>query len=63
MQYEPKKLTARFLEFAVSFALGAFLLRLGVAFLLEIWWMLVIVAVVATAAVIGFRMWRNRPKW
>jgi hypothetical protein len=59
----PKKLIARFLEFAAMFALGCFLIRLGVRYLLEIWWIVMIVLGVLFVGAIALRMWQNRPKW
>ncbi|MDR2445767.1 MAG: hypothetical protein LBD58_00520 [Treponema sp.] len=63
-KYEPKTLISRFFEFAALFALGCFLIRLGVRFLLEIRWILLIVFVTTAAAVIAYRVWRrNRGRW
>ena len=63
MEHQPKKFIIRILEFAALFALSAFLMRLGVAYLREIWLALIIIGVVAGAAVIGYRVWKNRTSW
>ena len=63
MDYPPKKLVARLLEFAVLFALSAFLIRLAVCYLLGVWWVLVILAAVSVAIIIGHRAWKNRARW
>ena len=63
MENQPKKLITRILEFAGLFALSAFLLRLGVCYLLGIWKVLLIIAVVIAATVIGYRVWKNRAQW
>ena len=63
MDREPKKLITRILEFAALFALAMFLLNLGAAYLQEVWWILLIVAAVVGAIVIGYRVWRGRSGW
>ena len=63
MEYHPKKLITRMIEFAVIFALSAYLLRLGVCYLSEIRWALVIIAVIAAAAIIGWRVWKSKKEW
>jgi hypothetical protein len=61
-KYEPKKLMTRFLEFAAAFALSCFLIRIGVKFLLEVWWVAVIIIAVAVTAAILYRV-RRRGQW
>lgn len=54
------------MEFCALLALSAFLLRLAVVYLLEIWGYLLIIAIIATAAVIGWRVYkhyRDLGKW
>jgi glucan phosphoethanolaminetransferase (alkaline phosphatase superfamily) len=63
MEYHPKKLITRILESAGLFALSAYLLKLGVAFLKEIWAWLLLIAVIVAAAIVGYRVWKNRLKW
>ena len=54
------------MEFCALLALSAFLLRLAVAYLLEIWTYLLIIAIIAAVCVIGWRVYRyyhNLGKW
>lgn len=44
------------MEFCALLALSAFLLRLAVAYLLEIWVYLLIIAIIAIAGIIGWRV-------
>lgn len=46
------------MEFCALLALSTFLLRLAVAYLLEIWVYLLIIAIIAIAAAIGWRVYR-----
>jgi len=53
-------------EFCALLTLSAFLLRLAVAYLLEIWAYLLIIVVIVIAAVIGWRVYkhyRDLGKW
>ena len=62
----PKKLITRILESCALLALSAFLLRLAVAYLLEIWVYLLIIVVIAALGVIGWRIYkfyRSQGKW
>ncbi|MDE6995272.1 MAG: hypothetical protein K2P41_12760 [Lachnospiraceae bacterium] len=62
----PKRFIERIFEFCVMLALSAFLLRLAVAYLLEIWVYLLIIAIIVTAGVIGWRVYkhfRDMGKW
>jgi hypothetical protein len=63
VQQESKKLITRFFEFAAVFAISVFLIRLGVKWLWEIRWALIIAAIVATVLIVGIRLRTNRPKW
>ena len=63
MENQPKKLIIRILEFAALFALSAFLIRLGVTYIKEVWWVLLIIAAVIAAIIIGYRVWKNRTSW
>ena len=63
MENQPKKFITRILEFAALFALSAFLFRLAVCYILQIWPVLIILAVVAAGAAIGYRAWKNKVKW
>ena len=63
MDYQPKKLITRLLEYAGVFALSSFLIRLAVCYILDVWEVLVILAVMAGVAVIVYRLWKNKAKW
>jgi hypothetical protein len=63
MENQPKKLIVRIMEAAVLFALSAFLIRLGVCYILEIWPVLLIIAAVTVGIVVGYRIWKNKVKW
>jgi hypothetical protein len=60
---KPEKLITRIVEFALLFALSAFLIRLGVRYILEIWWVLLILGIAAAGAVILWRIRKNKAKW
>jgi hypothetical protein len=62
----PKKLITRIVEACALLALSAFLLRLAVAYLLEIWVYLLVIVVIAIATIIGWRVYkfyRSQGKW
>ncbi len=62
----PKRLITRILEFAGLFALSAFLIQLGVYFLLELWPYILIAAVAAIIIIAGWRIYkygRDMGKW
>ena len=59
MYEQPKSLLTRLVEGAFLFALAAWLLRLGICYLGEIWVPLVILAVLGIASVIGIRLWKH----
>lgn len=58
MQF-PKSFLTLILESAFLFFLSASLIRMGVNILLEIWPMLVIIAITILAIIIGWRVWRH----
>ena len=60
MNYPPKKLITRLVEYAALFALSAFLIRLAVCYIMDVWWVLIILAAVSAAASIGYRIWKNK---
>lgn len=47
-------------EAAVIIAASGYLIRLGVQFFLEVWWVLFIIVVVIAGAAIGWRIRKNR---
>lgn len=62
----PKRLITRILEFAGLFALSAFLIRLGVYILIEVFPYLLIAAVTAIATIAVWRIYkhgRDMGKW
>ena len=62
----PKRLITRILEFAGLFALSAFLIRLGVYYLLEAWPYLLIISITVLVIVVGWRIYkhgRDMGKW
>ena len=63
MEQYPKKLETRILELCAAFALGTFLLRLGIAYLKEIWHILLVIAVVIAAVTIAYRLYKSNLKW
>jgi len=50
----------RFLEAAAIFALAIFLIKLAICWLISIWWILLILAVLVIAGVIGWKLWKRR---
>jgi hypothetical protein len=60
---KPQKLIARLLEFAAMFALSMYLIKLGVCYLSEVWWILLILAALAVGGYAVYRLWRNRGTW
>jgi hypothetical protein len=57
---KPKKLISRILEFAAMFWLSTWLIRIGVSYILDVWWVLLIIAAVVVAVIIGIRIWKSR---
>lgn len=54
-----KKITSRMLELAGLFALSAFLIRLGIYYLIEVWPYLLVGAILAIVGVIGWRVYKH----
>ena len=63
MEEKPKRLIAQIVEFAALFALAVFLIKLATAWITEIWWILLILAVIGVGGVIGWRLWKNKGQW
>ena len=65
MDREPRHLLSRLLEAACIFALSAFLIKLGICYLHQVRWALIILAVLGIAGYIVFRILKNRhdTKW
>ena len=51
---------SRILETAALLALSAFLIRLAACFLCSVWPVLVILAVIALAAIVLYRIWKHK---
>ncbi len=62
MDEKPKRLATRILEFAGLMALSAFLIRLAVCYIVQIWPVLLIITIIVAAAVIGWHVWRNKAR-
>ena len=48
------------LEIAAIFLLAVYLLRLAICWLSQIWWILLIIAVLGIAVGVGWRIWKNK---
>lgn len=62
----PKRPITRILESAGLFALSAFLIRLGVYYLLEVWPYILIVTVTVVAVIAAWRVYKHKKdmgKW
>lgn len=56
---QPKNLLTLMLESAFLFFLSAFLIRMAVHILTEIWPALLVIAIVVLILLIGWRIWRH----
>lgn len=56
----PKNLITQILEFAFMLALAAFLLKTAVGWILEIWPVLLTIALIITAIIVIYRIWRHK---
>jgi hypothetical protein len=63
VENQPKKLITRILEFACLLALSAFLIRLAVHYILEVWPILVILVIVAVGTATFLHIRKNRARW
>lgn len=62
----PRKWSERILEFCAILAFSAFLLKLTVAYIMEIWPYLVAIAAIILAIMVIYRIWkhgRGMGKW
>lgn len=62
----PRRLLDRILEICVVLALSAFLLRLAVYFLLDVWKYLLVIVIIVIVGIIGWRVYkyfRDLGKW
>lgn len=56
----PKHLITKILEVTFMLALAAFLLKTAVGWILEIWPVLLTIAIIVVAIIIAYRIWRHR---
>lgn len=56
----PKNLITQILEAAFMLALAAFLIKTAVEWILEIWPVLLVIAIIITVAIISIRIWRHK---
>lgn len=56
----PKRLITRILEFAFMLALAAFLINTAAYWILEVWPILLAIALVIIVIIIIYRVWRHR---
>ena len=49
----------KFLKYAAIFAAAVFLIQLAVCWLSQIWWILLIIAILVAAGWFGWRWWKN----
>jgi len=60
MEREPKRLIQKLFEYCAIFALSTFLIRLGIAYLEEVWVVLLIAVIVIGLAVVLYRIYKNK---
>lgn len=60
MDNQPKRWLERLLEAAIIFALSAYLIKLAVCYLSQVWPTLVIIATVLIVGVIAYRIWKRK---
>lgn len=65
MENQPKRLLEKILEAAIIFALSAYLIKLGVCYIAQVWPVLVILATIILVGVIIYRIWKRHhdSKW
>lgn len=57
---KPNRFVEKLVGVIIGIVLSVFLLRLAIRWFLEIWWILLILAAVGAAILIGYRIWKNR---
>ena len=60
MDNQPRRWLERLLEAAIIFALSAYLIKLAVCYIAQIWPALVIIATVLIVGVIAYRIWKRK---
>lgn len=56
----PKRLITKILETAFMLALSAFLINTAAYWIMEVWPILLVIAIIVAVIIIGFRIWRHR---
>ena len=56
----PESLIARILKWAFALFIAAIVLRWTVCIIMEIWWVLVLIAAIGIGIYFAFRVWNNR---
>ena len=56
----PESLIARILKWAFALFIAAIVLRWTVCIIMEIWWVLVLLATIGIGIYVAFRVWKNR---
>ena len=56
----PKKLITRILEFAFMLALSAFLINTAACWILEVWPILAVIALLIITTIAVYRIWKHR---
>ncbi|MBQ9016129.1 MAG: hypothetical protein IJ109_08415 [Firmicutes bacterium] len=59
MDNQPRRWLERLLEAAIVLALSAYLIKLAVCFIMQVWPVLVIIATVVIAGVVAYRIWKR----
>lgn len=65
MDREPKSWIMKFLEASVMFVIAAYLIKLGVRFISQVWPVIVIIATLILTGIVIYRLWKrkNDTKW
>lgn len=56
----PESLITRILKWAFALFIAAIVLRWTVCIIMEIWWVLVLLATIGIGIYVAFRVWKNR---
>ena len=56
----PESLIARILKWAFALFIAAIVLRWTVCIIMEIWWVLVLLATIGIGIYVAFRVWKSR---
>lgn len=56
----PRSLVTLILELAASVAVGGWMIKLGIDFLAEVWWIIATILLIAVGGIIGYRIWKSK---